>query len=37
MATEFGNNFNYYKNVQGFISEYENFSELAKNLKTRQN
>ncbi len=32
MATEFGNNFYYYKNVQGFISEFANFSELAKNL-----
>ena len=33
MATEFWNNFNYYKNVQGgFISEYKNFSELAKHL-----
>ena len=32
MANEFGNNFNYYRNVQGFISGHSNFSELAKNL-----
>ena len=32
MADEFGNNFYYYKNVQGFISEHSNFSELAKNI-----
>ena len=32
MAKEFGNNFNYYKNVKGFIQEYKNFSELAKNI-----
>ena len=32
MANEFGNNFFYYKNVQGFISEHSNFSELAKNI-----
>ena len=32
MAEEFGNNFNYYKNVQGFITEHSNFSELAKNI-----
>ena len=33
MANDFGlSSFNYYKNVKGFISEYSNFEELAKNL-----
>ena len=32
MANEFGNNFYFYKNVQGFISEHKNFSELAKDI-----
>ena len=32
MEREFGNNFIYYKNVQGFITEHSNFSELAKNI-----
>ena len=26
MVNEFGNNFYFYKNVQGFISEHKNFS-----------
>lgn len=37
MANEFGNNFYYYKNVQGFISEYSNFSELAKDINVDYN
>ena len=32
MATEFGNNFYFYKNFQGFIIEHANFSELSKNI-----
>ena len=32
MANEFGNNFYFYKNVQGFIIEHKNFSELAKDI-----
>ena len=32
MANEFGNNFNYYKDVKGFIIEHKNFNELSKNI-----
>lgn len=32
MAIEFGHNFNYYKNVKGFILEHQNFYELAENI-----
>ena len=32
MAIEFGHNFNYYKDVKGFILEHKNFYELAKHI-----
>lgn len=32
MAKEFGNHFNYYKDVKGFIIEHTNFNELSKNI-----
>ena len=32
MANEFGNNFYFYKDVQGFIEEHSNFSELSKSV-----
>ena len=32
MANEFGKNFNYYKDVKGFIIEHKNFNELSKNI-----
>ena len=32
MANEFGNNFYFYKDVQGFIEQYSNFSELSKSV-----
>ena len=37
MANEFGNNFYYYKDVQGFITQHSNFSELAKNINVDYN
>ena len=37
MANEFGNNFYYYKDVQGFISQHSNFTELAKNINVDYN
>lgn len=38
MANEFGNNyFNYYKNIQGFITEHSNFKEMANNLNIDYN
>ena len=32
MANEFGNNFYFYKDVQGFIEQHSNFSELSKSV-----
>ena len=32
MANQFGKNFNYYKDVKGFIIEHKNFNELSKNI-----
>ena len=37
MAKEFGNNFYYYKDVQGFITQHDNFSELANNINVDYN
>ena len=37
MANEFGNNFYFYKDVQGFIEQHSNFSELSKNINIDYN
>ena len=37
MANEFGNNFYYYKDIQGFIIQHSNFSELTKNINVDYN
>ena len=37
MANEFGNNFYFYKDVQGFILEHNNFSEMANDLNISYN
>ena len=37
MANEFGNNFYFYKDVQGFIIEHNNFSEMSSELNISYN